>query len=825
MNSRLYHGKQQSVIPLDSILREFTHAFRSLRRDKAFACTAALTLALGIGANTAVFSVVRAVLLKPLGYPDADRLAELRFGSTPTRFHLFRSGARTFTAMAAYVVSGKDETLVTNAHAESVNSIRISTGFTNVLAVPPLLGRDFTPAEDSPSGAPVALISSQLWQREFNGDTHVLGKTLTLASGPRTIIGVLPAQLQVAFYGADVWLPRPEDWPGMPAKSRAISPFLRVFGRLKPQATLKQADAEIAVLQHQYAAEHPALFDAESSSQSLLVPLKEAIVGNIRSTLWMLFGAVTLVLLIACSNVAGLLLARSTVRSREFAVRAALGAGRAQIMRQLLSESVLLSVIGGLFGIASAAAAIHFLHRSTTIDLPRTSEIHLNILVLAFAIAVSIITGILFGLAPALDASRVDLMTALRARVDTRIGAGTRFPRLGFGLRGILVISQIALSVVLLIGAALLVQSVITLRGDDPHFNPENLLTFGISLPQSRYNSDDKLRTFFRDLSARLKVIPGVSSVAFGMTVPMAGSAGTPVQHASKPIPKMNKRPIAAVNIITPDYFRTLQIPIKRGRGFTPHDKDNSQRVAVVNESFARRFWPAYPRGLDPIGQFILVGATNPKPAQIIGIVMDIKEDLDRTTWAEGVYLDFEQSPIPNAMAALRVHSHPTSYANAVRKQVELLDREQSISNVLSMDDLMDALVGQRRVVLNLLAIFAGIALLLSVVGIYGLMSYSVSQRTFEIGIRQALGAARSDILWMVIGQVLTLTLIGIAFGVAGALKATKLMGAMLFHVSSTDPATFAFIAALFVAVALAASFIPARRAILIDPMQAFRYE
>ncbi|HEX4748764.1 MAG TPA: ABC transporter permease [Bryobacteraceae bacterium] len=808
---------------LESVRRDFVYAFHALRKEKGLACVAVFTLALGIGANTAIFSVIHAVLLKPLDYPDADRLVQMGNG-TPARFELMKSATRTFIGMGASTGS-EDQTLITPAQPVVLKAARVSAGFLHLLGVFPLLGRDFSPQEDSPAGAPVALISAELWQRHFNGDTHVLGQTLNLGSGPYTIIGVLPARFQFPSPGLDVWLPRPQEWPIMPAKSRAISPFLGIFGRIKPSATMEQANAEIAVIQHQYAASHPTFLDAKPKSFTGVKAFKERMVEGIRSTLWMLFGAVGFVLLIACANVASLLLARASARSREIAVRAALGASRGRLMAQLLAESLVLSAAGGVVGLLLATAALGGVRTITAVDLPRAGEIHIDSLVLAFAAAVSIFTGILFGLVPSFSASRPNIIGALRAKSDLTSASSPRRTRLGFSARGILVVAQVALSVVLLIGAALLIQSIIRLRAENPGFNPAQLLTARISLPPSRYDTDQKKRAFVDELIAQLRRTPGIRAVGGAMTLPMTTFAGTPVQDASKPILKLNERLIAKVNIVTSDYFHTLQIPMRRGRDFNERDKQGTQRVVIVDENLARYFWPAYPHGLDPIGQYILVGGVNPLPAQIIGIVANVHQNVENVGWPESVYLAFAQGPTPNAMLALRTEGDPTRYASTIRQHVQAIDRDQPISEVENMESLVEAELGQRRLLVKLLGFFAAVALTLSLVGIYGVISYSVTQRTYEMGIRRAVGAQDGHILQLIVGQAMGLAITGTMVGIACAIGLTRVMKTLLFHVSTTDPVTFAGIAVLFLAVALAASFFPARRATRIDPMAAFRYE
>jgi len=809
---------------LECVSRDLLFALRTMRKNPAFTATAVVALALGIGANTAIFSVVHAVLLRPLDYRDPDRLVNISGGATPVRFAEMKAAAKSFSGLGAFT-GQEDLTLSHGSLPEVLKAARVSAGFLRILGVAPLVGRGFLPSEDSPGGPPVAMISAGLWQREFGGDPQIVGKTASLDAAPYTIIGVLPARFQFPFPDLDVWLTQPSEWPVIPPKSRPLSPFLSIFGRLRPGLSLDQASAEMAVIQRQYAMGHPAMLDAKPKSPVRVKPLKDALVSNIRSILWMLFGAVGFVLLIACANVASLLLARANSRSREFAVRSALGAARGRLIGQLLTESVLLSFAGGALGLLLAAWSLRAIPHMAAFDLPRAGEIRLDWMVLEFAAGLSIVTGVLFGLAPSLSASRPDLIAVLRASGEAVNQGIAGRVRAGLSTRGVLVMGQIALSMVLLIGAALLIESVTHLRGVNLGFNPANLLTIRISLPQSRYNTDQKRTAFFEELVGRVESLPGVRGATGAMTLPMTGYAGTPVQDAGKPPLKLNERLIATVLVVTPGYFRTLDIPFKNGRDFTPRDIEGAQRVAIIDENLARHFWPEYPGGKSPLGQYLLVGGTNPLPAEIVGIAADVHQNLENSAWPESVYVSFGQGAPQSAMLAIRTERDPIRFTTAVRRQVQAIDRDQPISEVQTMDDLVEAELGQRRLLVILLGSFAGVALLLALIGIYGVISYSVAQRTREVGVRRALGAQEGDILWLIVGQGFGLALAGVAVGVAGALALMRVMKTLLFQVGTTDPATFAGIAVMFLLVALAACYVPARRATRIDPMLALRYE
>jgi putative ABC transport system permease protein len=811
---------------LEAIWQDTVYAARGMRKNPWFAATAIFVLALGIGANTAMFTVIRAVLLKPLAYRNPDELVRLTGGATPTRFEEMKSAAHSFSALAA-IAGDESLTLAGSGEPEVVSGVLVSGNFLQLLGVDPVLGRSFLPSEDSPGGPPVVMISSELWQRRFNRDPQVIGRAITLSAASYNIIGVLPPRFQFPSRGLDVWMTRPEEWPSMPAKSRVLSPFLTIVGRLKPtsdtEQALRQANAEMVVVRRQYAMAHPAMLDAKPKSPVEVTPMKEQLVSSVRSMLWMLFGAVSFVLLIACANVAGLLLARAGARSREFAVRGALGAARGRLIGQLLAESVLLSSIGGVIGVLLAAWCLRAIPAMTAFDLPRASEIGLDWMVMAFAAALSLGTGVLFGLAPSLSASRPDLIRVLRGSGDAAASHAPKWFMAKVTGRGLLVMGQIALSVVLLIGAALLMESVGRLRTVDVGFNPANLLTMRVSLPPARYDTDEKKSQFFQELVHRLRLTPGVRAATAAMFLPMTSYIGSPVQDAGRPPLPLNERTLATLLVVMPDYFKTLNIPLRRGREFTDHDVDGSQRVAIIDEATARRFWPAYPAGIDPVGQRLLIGGVNAQPELIIGIAAGVHQNLENSAWPETVYVSFAQNAQPFAVLAIRTEGEPARYVNVVRKEVRGIDRDQPVSEVRTMDALVDEEVGQRRLIVMLLGSFAGVAVLLAVVGIYGVISYSVTQRVQELGIRRALGAGKADILQLVIGQGLSLTLAGTAIGIGGALALTRVMKHLLFQVSATDPATFAGISLLFVLVALTATYIPARRATRIDPMAALR--
>jgi predicted permease len=598
---------------------------------------------------------------------------------------------------------------------------------------------------------------------------------------------------------------------------------LDVFGRLKPGVSMEQANAEMAVVHRRYALAHPAMLDAKPKGTTEVRAMKDEIVSGVRTALWMLFGAVGFVLMIACANVASLLLARASSRAREFAVRSALGASRLRLIGQLLTESVLLSFSGGLIGVFLATLILQAVPKITAIELPRASEIQLDWIVLAYAMALSILTGVLFGLAPSLSASQLDLVSMLRGSgVAANPDAHARVFA-GMSGRGLLVVGQVALSVVLLIGAALLMRSVAQLRRADLGFNSENLLTLRVTLPLARYDTDQKRASFFQDLVARVRSLPDVRSATAAMFLPMTGYIGSPIQDAGKPLLKLNERPLATILIVTPDYFRTLEIPIQRGRDFTLQDDGKMRQVAIVDETTARRFWPEYPAGPDPIGRHLLIGGVNAQPVEIVGIAAHIHQNLENSAWPETVYEPLAQGPPPFAMLAVKTGGDPLRLTKPIREQVRAIDRDQPVVKARTMNDLLDEELGQRLLILRLLGSFAGVALLLALIGIYGAVSYSVTLRVHELGVRGALGARQSQLLGLVMRQGLSLTLAGIGLGIGGALLLTRVMQSLLFQVSAFDPAIFAGIGLLFALMATAATYIPARRAMRVDPMTALR--
>jgi len=807
---------------LETLWQDVKYALRSMHKAPGFSIAVVLIVALGIGASTAMFSVIRGVLLKPLGYRDPERVVLLTEGATPIRFQEFLRNASSYIEVGAYAVMPEQMALSGAGEPEALSAARVSANFLRILGARPLLGRSFLPQEDKPGGPTVAIISVELWQRRFASDPSVIGKTADLGGTPYTIVGVLPPQFHFPFAGGDVWVTRPSELSLIPPQSRAISPILRVFGRLRSGVSLQQATAELKVLNQQYRSTHPGMLDAKPNSPETVRPVQEELVSDVRSKLWLLAGTVGFVLLIVCANIAGLLLVRATSRSREFAVRAAIGAGRTRLIAQLLAESTLLGCMGGAVGILLAGWGLHAIRGLSLDELPRAGDVHMDGWVLGFAVAISLIAGALFGLAPALAASRADLSWVLRGSGEGQALQPRQIGILRFASRNMLVVGQVALSVVLLIGAALLLESIYHLSQVDPGFDANHLLTMKISPVATHYDTDAKRAVFYEQVVDRLQALPGVSSAAVALTLPTTGWSGVPVQLAGRAPMKLGERPIAVFQDITPGYFRTMKIALKRGREFSRKDRAESVPVAIISEALARTLWPGYPSGPDPIGEHILVGRS-PQAVEIVGIAADVRHNGPDMEPNRELYVPCSQEPTATAMIAVRTAGEPRSFANAVRHQILAMDREQPVSGVSTMRDLLEDSEGQLRLIMTLLATFAGAATMLAVIGLYGVISYSVAQRTKEIGIRRAVGAQPSDILSLVVGQGLRLVLAGVVLGLGAAWALTRLMRDLLFQVSTVDLTTFIGVALLFMAVALAASYLPARKATGIDPLAALR--
>jgi putative ABC transport system permease protein len=811
---------------INALIQDLHYALRQLRKSPGFTITSALTSAVGVGVTTAVFSLIHTVLLKPLPYRDPDRVLLLSRSVTPVRFDEMQAASHSFSALGSYGGVMQQMALTGAGTPEVLNAARVSANFLDILGATPLAGRGFVAQEQVPGAPAVAMISERLWRQRFGRNPKALGSTINLAGVPHTIIGVLPSDFHFPFVGLDLWVTKSAELLEISPQSRLISPVLKVFGRLKPNLTLEQANAELAVLKRQYAAAHPGMLDGRLDVPESLAPLKQTMVSDIRPKLWTLFGAVCLVLLIVCANVGGLLLARAAARVREFAVRAAIGASPGRMIRQLLAESILLAALGGALGVALTAIALNAVRRQGFMELPRAAEIHFDGTIFGFAVGLSTVTGVLFGLAPALVATKPDLAWVLRAGVDgsNTTGRETKRLRFRFGPRALLVATQVSISITLLIGATLLMRSLTHLYQIDPGFQPAKLLTMRISLSPQHYNTAAKQAAFYEQLVEHLESLPGVRNAAVSLTIPFSVWTGVPVQLAAGLPMKLNERPISVLQLVTPNYFRTMKVALKRGREFNEHDTLDSPPVAIINESLARHFWPEYPNGPNPIGQYLLMGRS-PQPKQIVGIAADVHETSRDQNPRLGLYLPNAQLPSPSAAILVRSDRNPQLLAREIQRALLALDPEQPASDVAAMETVVEASEGERRLIMKLLGAFATAATLLSVLGLYGVVAYMVTQRTKEIGIRQALGAQRRQILELVLAEGFSISVLGLAVGLCAAFGLTRFLKAFLFQISATDPLTFAVIPLLFVAVALLACYIPAHHAAELDPMVALRYE
>ena len=806
------------------MLHTLRYALRMMARSPAFTAVAVLTLALGIGANTAIFSVVNALLLRSLPLAEPDRLVQVSVMNQAriqqavpfslAAYETLRDRNASFSGVAAYC--GDTFTLTGGDRPEQLAAARVSPNFFDVLGVVPMIGRSFQTAEGETGGRLVAIISNALWHRRFASDAAIPGKPLTLGQDVYTIIGVMPPEFPFPLPGLDVWVTRVMNISIFgPEQIRFGAGYLLALGRLKPSVDMAQGEAELRVLRGQYQREHPGAPDAGVGSQFSLVPLQESLVTGIRPTLLILTGAVAFVLLIACANVASLMLARATGRSKEIAMRAALGASRFQLIRHLLVESLLLAAAGAALGILFARWGVQALAQSDSVrTVPGFQAIRLDLPVLAFTVALSLATGVVFGLMPALQVSRPNLNAILRdSGWGTTGGAGRQHTR------SLLVAGQIALSIVLLIGAGLLIESFRQLQNVSPGFDPHHALMARVALPPAKYPDTVRRTQFLREVVERLETPPGATSASAELSIPLGLAVLSPILAEGQPTVPPGQRPLAVWNSITPGFFKTLGVPLLRGRDFTWADDERATRVLIVSESLARRFWP----NQNPLGKHCTF--TRLQAAfEIVGVAGDTKvRGLDADPGMT-IYTSYPQWTWPAMVFSIRTAGDPRTLAGSLRAAVAAVDKDQPVTALQTLEEAVDLTLQERRRTLYLISGFAAVALLLAVIGLYGVMAYSVAQRTTEIGIRQAIGAQRADILRMVMGQGMRLSLAGIVVGTAAAAGLTRFIAKLLFHVTATDPATYAGIALLFLTVALAATYIPAWRATRVDPLEALRY-
>jgi putative ABC transport system permease protein len=822
------HREIRGVPLLEEVARDFRYALRGCRRQLAFTAVAVLTLAVGIGANAAVFSIVHGVLMRPLAYADPDALVSVARSSSAApggqvslarwislrRWELMRD-ARTLE-IGVYRPSFEDA-ILGGGEPVVLRAGRLSANVTGILGVRPIVGRSFRPDDDDDGSPPVAMISERLWTRQFRRDPSILGTTITLGSVPRTVIGILPADFQFPVRDIDLWLPQPAA-AGFIARQYwgCCTPLMGV-ARIRPGFTRPQADAEMAVLNNQY--EPPGQRRVDSGAV-VLTSLKDSLVGPVNTMLWMLMAAVGFVLLIACANVATLLMARATSRVREFAMRSALGAARSRIVRQLMTESLVLSMFGGALGLVIAYVGVRAVATMTLFDLPRAYELSVNGTVLLWTMAITFVTGVVFGTFPSLQLLKPSLIGRLRQGGGTASDAG-HSRGLRIGARGALVVAQVALSLILLIGAGLMGQTIARLTSVDLGFPSAGLLTMRVPLPVATYDTAEKRARFFDDLVTRVQAIPGVRGATVVRALPTTGGLGTNLQIVSQRIPDPGHT--QALHTVVPGYFEVVGQRVKQGRSFEPRDNTaGAPGVAIVNEAFARKYWPSYPK-VTPLGERLEIPVVSLKPLDVVGVVADVKHSGPTREAELQVYIPDRLYPPQIAFLALRADGDPFRAVDAVRAQVRAMDANQSITDVKMMDEILEGATGQQHLAARVLGLFAGAGVLLAVIGLYGVMAYSVAQRTQEIGIRRALGARHGEVLWMIVGQGLRVTLIGLVCGLAGAYGSTRLLQSLLFEVSTTDTTTFVVVPIVFVVVTMLASLIPAVRAARIDPVGALR--
>jgi putative ABC transport system permease protein len=813
---------------LETLWQDVQYGVRMLVKNPGFTVVSVLALALGIGANTAIFSVVNAVLLRPLPYTDPDRLAHVLRTQPPIMrgpisrpdYMEWQSQQKVFQGIAAYYPEAYNLTGIDEA--ERIAGARVTESFFQLFGIAPARGRFFLPAEEQAGGSRVAVISYGMWQRNFGADPQLVGRTVNLNGEAHTVVGVAPPGFSFPRR-SEIWTPALL----AEAKTDRGSNYLMVIARLKDGVSVEQAQAQMNQVASVLAQQYP---EHDTNLSVTISPLLEEQVRNIRPVLWILLGAVAFVLLIACANVANLLLARATARQKEIAVRTALGATRGRIIRQLLTESVLLALLGGSLGVLLSMWGIKLLVALAPATIPRAQEIGLDQWVLGFTLLISVLTGIIFGLAPALQVSTTNLNEVLKE--GTR-GASTTSPHRA-SLRRMLVVVEIALSLVLLVSAGLLVESIRRLTEVNPGFNPQNLLTANISFPRKPSSNDDdrtdagtaeqaqEAANFLKEVQGRVSLLPGVQAVGAINDLPVAGSGSVngDFNIEGRPKYRSGEAPVAEFRLITPDYFRAIGIPLLRGRAFNEVDGAQSHVSIMINETLARRFFD----GEDPLGKRLLV--LDEKPHEIIGVVGDARQwGLDRPPDPE-IYFSYAQIAFaPATTLVIRTNVEPGSLSDSLRRAVRDVSQDAPVYSVKTMMQVLAESTAQRRFNTILMTSFAAVALLMAAIGLYGVISYSVAQRAHEIGIRMALGAQVGDVMRMVLWQGFKLALTGVITGLIVSLALTRVMANLLYGVSATDPLTFTYVSLLLTGIALLACYIPARRAARVDPMVALRYE
>ena len=806
---------------MDTLFQDVRYAVRRLARSPGFTLVAVLTLALGIGANSAIFSVVNAVLLRSLPYGESERLVRVfhvsddgsRNVMSPQNFRDARSESRSFEELTYY--QNNTATLTGAGDPVELEAGRVGPGFFEVMRTKPALGRAFRPDENESGQHRVAILSDGLWKERFGGKSEVVGGTITLNGEPYEVVGVTPEGFA---YPPDreIWLPMEHDEFFSSEESRGAW-FISAIGRLKPGATVEQAASELRTIASRLEREFP---DVNTGLSFGAFPLHEVMVGDVQLALWVLLGAVGLVLLIACANVANLMLARAAARESELAVRTALGAGRGRLVRQMITESVMLALLGGTAGLLLAVWGTALLIHLQPEVLPRLADVRVDGTVVLFTAGLALLASLLFGLAPALQVTSGKLASTIRAG-----GRGALSIRSGNRVRGTLVVAEMALSVMLLAGAGLLIKSFARLQAVDPGFATEGLVTFGLALPEAAYEEDEKQVAFHEGMAARLSALPGVRSVGAVSDLPLSGGVTyLTFRVAGQPEPANGQEPAAQILRVSPDYFRTMQIPVRKGRVVEPTDRAGSPPVVVINEKLAEEYFG----GADPLGQQIMMSFEQDVedfPWQVVGVVGNVQQfglDAEMTPMA---YFPEAQAPTRQMDYVVSTSVPPLSLAGAIRREVRSADANLPVTDLQTVERRVSESISQPRFYTLLLTIFAGVALVLAAIGIFGVVSYGVSQRTREIGVRMALGAHPRSILRTTVGGSLLLGGIGVAAGLVGALIGTRILENLLFGVGTSDPLTFAAVAAILLAVAAVASYLPARRATRVDPMVALRTE
>jgi putative ABC transport system permease protein len=806
---------------MDSFLQDLRYALRRITKNPGFTIVSVLTLALGIGANSAIFSVVNGVLLKPLPFKDPASLVALYHLSEGQRATMsgpnFTDMRRLSTTLADAAAISEYRTILTGqGDPVRLNAADVSAGFFNVLGVQPALGRTFRSEENETGRTNVAILADGLWRQQFGGDPQVVGKNIILDGVSRQVVGVMPPGFA---YPADrvLWTPI-EHTPGFLSEQRAAW-YLTGIGRAKPRVAIPNVAAEIDAIGKQLARQYP---DANEALDFQAVPLHEAMVGDIRTAVLVLLGAVGFVLLIACANVANLLLARAAARETEMAVRTALGAGRGRLVRQLLTESVILSVVGAGFGLLIAVWSVELLVTLQPQGIPRLNDVRVDAAVIGFSGGLAVLTGLIFGLVPAFQSTRMRLASTLKEG-----GRSAPTSRGGTRMRGALVIAEMALAVMLLTGAGLLIRSFVKLAAVDPGFHVEQALTFELSLPDSRYEREAQQVAFFEQLIPRLRSVPGVRDVGAVLSLPLSGSSLVLSFAVSgrPPVPPA-QQPVMHVRVATPDYFKTIGIPLERGRMFTDLDREGTQPVVLLTKAAVREFFP----NEDPIGKKITLGwgrgpGTPRAGGEVVGVIGDVKDAGLNEADPPLLYLPYRQWPVQAMSVVVKTSVPPASITDVVRREVYSVDPSIPISNLRTLEQIVARSISQPRFYMTLLAVFAGVALLLAAIGIFGVLSYAVAQRTREIGIRMALGARERTVVGLVVRHAMILATAGVLIGVGAAFFLSRTLSTLLYDTTPRDPVTFASVAGLLLFVALFASYVPARRATRVDPIVALRTE